>query len=424
MRTDESPSVRRRICVVTGTRAEYGLLYWLMRAIAEGPDLQLQIIATAMHLEPAFGYTVDLIRADGFTIDAEVPMQLSTDSAADVARSTGIGLSGLADAFERLQPDLVVLLGDRFETLAAAAAAALMRIPIAHIHGGEITEGAVDDALRHAVTKLAHLHFVATEEFRRRLIQLGEAPERVFVVGAPGLDNLVRMELPDRDALARHVGIDADRPFFLITYHPATLSDVDPVSCLEELLGALERFSEVTLVFTRANADAGGRAINKRLEQFVREQVGHAVLVSSLGQAFYLAALKEAEVVIGNSSSGIIEAPAANVPTVNIGQRQKGRPRAASIIDCDERRDSIAAAIRRARDPATQAAMLRGNPPYGRPRNAAASMLAELRKADLKAILHKRFHDLAYGAWHHAVSPQLGGAIIHRDAAGSGRLIG
>jgi len=387
----------RRICIVTGTRAEYGLLYWLMRSIEQEPELHLQIVATGMHLEQAFGHTVDLIRADGFTVDAEVPMQLSSDRAADIARSTGIGLSGLAGAFDRLAPDVVVLLGDRFETLAAACAAALMRIPIAHIHGGEISEGAVDDALRHAITKLAHLHFVAAEEFRRRVIQLGEAPARVFVVGAPGLDNFVRMQLPDRAALASHVALGLERPFFLITYHPATLGGSEPVSALDELLAALAHFPDTALLFTSANADSGGHAINARLEGFVADHPGRAVLVSSLGQAFYLAALKEAEVVIGNSSSGIIEAPAVNVPTVNIGPRQKGRPRAASIIDCDERRDAIAAAIRRARDPARQSAMLCGDPPYGRPKNAAAAMLRELRNADLKSILHKRFHDLSGG---------------------------
>jgi UDP-hydrolysing UDP-N-acetyl-D-glucosamine 2-epimerase len=389
--------MRRRICIVTGTRAEYGLLCRLMRAIDAAPDCELQVVATAMHLEQAFGHTVDLIRGDGFTVDGEVPMYLSGDRAADIARSTGIGLSGLADSFERLQPDIVVLLGDRFETLAAASAAALMRIPLAHIHGGEISEGAVDDALRHAITKLAHLHFVATDEFRRRVIQLGEAPDRVFVVGAPGLDNLARMDLPDRAELARHVGLDLDRALFLITYHPATLSDADPMSGVEELLAALMHFPEAALLFTSANADAGGRAINQRLERFVKEHAGRAVLVSSLGQEFYLGALKQAGVVIGNSSSGIIEAPAVNVPTVNIGIRQKGRPRAASVIDCDERRDAIVAAIRRARDPAMQSALLRGHPPYGRPKNAAATMLAELRKVDLKAILHKQFHDLPGG---------------------------
>jgi UDP-hydrolysing UDP-N-acetyl-D-glucosamine 2-epimerase len=387
----------RRICIVTGTRAEYGLLYWLMRAIDDAPDCKLQIVATAMHLERAFGHTVDLIRADGFTVDAEVPMHLSSDRPADIARSTGIGLTGLAETFARLQPDIVVLLGDRFETLAAASAAALMCIPIAHIHGGEITEGAVDDALRHAITKLAQLHFVAAAAFRRRVIQLGEAPDRVFIVGAPGLDNLVRMQLPDHTAIARRVGIALDRPFFLITYHPATLDNADPVSRVEELLAALEEFPDVAFVFTSANADAGGRAINRRIEDFVAQHPARAVLVSSLRQEFYLAALKQADVMIGNSSSGIIEAPAAKIPTVNVGIRQKGRPRAASVIDCDERRDAIAAAIRRARDPALQSTMASDDPPYGRPRNAAASIIEQLRTADLKAILRKRFHDIPAG---------------------------
>src|SRR5262245_8205190 len=215
----------RRICVVTGTRAEYGLLTWLMHAIRDDPQLELQVVATAMHLEPAFGQTVDLIRQDGFTVDAEVPTQLTSDAPVDIAKSTGLAVGGVAEAFKRLRPDIVVLLGDRFETLAAASAAALMRIPIAHIHGGEISEGAIDDVFRHAITKLSHLHFVAAEPFRERVIQMGEAPERVFTVGAPGLDNLVRLPLPRRAELSERVGLDLGRQLFLVTYHPATLDD-------------------------------------------------------------------------------------------------------------------------------------------------------------------------------------------------------
>ena len=357
---------RRRICVVTGTRAEYGLLYWLMREIAEDPDLTLQIVATAMHLEPAFGHTVDLIRSDGLTVDAEVPMELQRDDAVAIARSTGRGVTGLADAFERLQPDIVVLLGDRFETLAAATAAALMRIPVAHIHGGEISEGAIDDAMRHAITKLSHLHFVAAEEFRRRVIQMGEAPERVFAVGAPGLDNLVRRALPDRRAIAERIGLGLDRPLFLVTYHPATLDESDPVTVLEELLAALDRFPDAALVFTKANADAGGRAINARLESYVAaHQIGPCWSLRSAA-SFYLAALKEAAVVIGNSSSGIIEAPAAGTPTVNIGIRQHGRPQSASIVNSADKRDAIETAIRRALEPAMIEVLASQSPAYGR----------------------------------------------------------
>ena len=383
----------RRICIVTGTRAEYGLLYWLMQEIADAKDLTLQIVATAMHLEPAFGHTVDQIRNDGFTVDAEVPMDLAQDDAASIARATGRGVIGLADAFERLKPDVVVLLGDRFETLAAATAAALMRIPVAHIHGGEISEGAIDDAMRHAITKLSHLHFVAAEVFRGRVIQMGEAPERVFTVGAPGLDHLVRRGLPDRAAVAARVGHPLDRPLFLVTYHPATLGEADPAVDLEELLAALDRFTDAVIVFTKANADAGGRAINARLEAYVTANAGRAVLVASLGSEFYFAALKEAAVVIGNSSSGLIEAPAAGTPTVNIGIRQDGRPRSASVIDCVDQRDAIEAALRRALEPAMEQTLGSQTPAYGRAGNASRQIFERLRSTPLDGILVKRFHD-------------------------------
>ena len=384
----------RRLCIVTGTRAEYGLLYWLMRDIEDSPDLTLQVVATAMHLEPAFGRTVDRIRDDGFMIDAEVPMDLSRDDPASIARATGRGLIGLADAFERLKPDIVVLLGDRFEALAAATAGALMRIPVAHIHGGEISEGAIDDAMRHAVTKLSHLHFVASEEFRLRVIQLGESPQRVFTVGAPGLDHLARGQLPDRAAIAERVGLVLDRPLLLVTYHPATLGERDPVVDLEELLAALDRFPEAAIVFTKANADAGGRAINSRLEAWVAVNRSRAALVASLGSDMYFAALKEAAVVIGNSSSGLIEAPAAGTPTVNIGARQEGRARSASVIDCADRRDAIEAAVRRAMEPAMREVVASQMPAYGRAGNASRLILERLRSAPLKGILMKRFNDL------------------------------
>jgi UDP-hydrolysing UDP-N-acetyl-D-glucosamine 2-epimerase len=385
--------VSRRICIVTGTRAEYGLLYWLMREIAESGDLTLQIVATAMHLEPAFGYTVDQIRKDGFTVDAEVPMELSGDEPVAIARSTGRGVAGLADAFARLGPDIVVLLGDRFETLAAATAATLMRIPIAHIHGGEISEGAIDDAMRHAITKLSHAHFCAAEPFRQRVIQMGEAPEQVYAFGAPGLDHLVRNSLPDRSAVAQRIGLSLDRSLFLVTYHPATLGETSPVTGLEELLAALDRFADVAIVFTKANADAGGRAINARLESYVAANRDRTVLVASLGSDLYLAALKEAAVVIGNSSSGIIEAPAAGTPTVNVGIRQDGRLRSASIADSPEQRDAIEAAIHRALGPAMREVLATQTPAYGKAGQASRQIFERLRTMPLSGILVKRFHD-------------------------------
>jgi UDP-hydrolysing UDP-N-acetyl-D-glucosamine 2-epimerase len=385
----------RRICIVTGTRAEYGLLYWLMREIADAKDLTLQIVATAMHLEPAFGHTVDQIRQDGFTVDAEVPIDLARDDAASIARATGRGVAGIADAFEQLKPDLVVLLGDRFEILAAATAAALMRIPVAHIHGGEISEGAIDDAMRHAITKLSHLHFVAADEFRDRVIQMGETPERVFTVGAPGLDHLARRTLPDRAAVSQRVGLSLDRPLLLVTYHPATLVAGDPVADLDELLAALDRFKDAAIVFTKANADAGGRAINARLEAWVAANRDRAVLVASLGSDFYFAALKQAAAVIGNSSSGLIEAPAAGAPTVNIGARQDGRPRSASVIDCADRRDAIEAAIRRVLDGSMREVLASQTPAYGRAGSASRLIFDRLRSAPLEGLLTKRFHKVA-----------------------------
>ena len=383
----------RKICIVTGTRAEYGLLSGLMRAISHEPDLKLQVVATAMHLEPAFGHTVDLMRQDGLTIDAEVPMKLSSDAPAAIAASTGLGLIGLSKAFDRLRPDVVVLLGDRFETLAAATACALMRIPIAHIHGGEISEGAIDDAMRHAVTKLSQLHFVAAEPFRQRVIQMGEAPDRVFTVGALGIDNLHRAPLRSRAELGQYLKFNLDRPFFLVTYHPATLDDADPLLNLEELLAALDRFSEVALVFTKANADAGGRAINDRVQTYVARQPKRAVVVSSLGQEFYLTALRGAAVVIGNSSSGIIEAPAAATPAVNIGSRQDGRPQAASIVNSEERREAIEAAICKTLDPKFREMARDCDLPYGRRGDAAGVMVKLLRQADFGRLVKKKFHD-------------------------------
>ena len=383
----------RRICIVTGTRAEYGLLYWLMREIAESDDVTLQVVATAMHLEPAFGHTVDQIRKDGFKVDAEVPMGLSEDEPVAIARATGRGVTGLADALAKLAPDIVVLLGDRSETLAAATAATVLRIPIAHIHGGEISEGAIDDAMRHAITKLSHVHFCAADEFRRRVIQMGEAPEQVHAFGAPGLDHLSRQSLPDRAAVAERIGLSLDRPLFLVTYHPATLGEADPVTGLEELLAAFDRFADAAILFTKANADAGGRAINARLEGYVADKTGRAVLMSSLGSDFYLAALKEAAVVVGNSSSGIIEAPAAGTPTVNVGVRQDGRLRSASIIDAPEQRDAIEAALRRALEPAMRDVLATQTPAYGRAGQVSRQIFERLRTLPLEGILVKRFHD-------------------------------
>jgi UDP-N-acetylglucosamine 2-epimerase (non-hydrolysing)/GDP/UDP-N,N'-diacetylbacillosamine 2-epimerase (hydrolysing) len=323
----------------------------------------------------------------------EVEMLEARDSAYAMARSTGRGVIGCADAFERLRPELVVVLGDRFEILAAATAAMLMNIPIAHIHGGEITEGATDEYIRHAISKMASLHFVSTEVFRRRLIRMGEPPERVFTVGAPGLDQFRRLALPDGGEVLRELNLDPGKPFLLVTYHPATRSASEPEIAADQLLGALDRVPSHQLVFTKANADPGGRAINALLERHAGRNAGRAVLVDALGTSRYLALLRAAAAIVGNSSSGLIEAPAAGTPTVDIGARQKGRPRAASVVNCDETKDAILRALETVLHSGFRARVGGAEPPYGRPGNAAGTMVSVLLRTDPGLLRTKPFHD-------------------------------
>ncbi|TDM09560.1 MAG: UDP-N-acetylglucosamine 2-epimerase (hydrolyzing) [Ideonella sp. MAG2] len=339
---------RRKLCVVTGSRAEYGLMQRLMRLIDQDDALELQVLATGMHLSPEFGMTVRQIEADGFTVNARLEMLLSSDTAVGVTKSMGLGMIGFADEFQRLAPDVVVLLGDRFEILAAAQAAMIARIPVAHLHGGEKTEGAFDEAIRHAITKMSQWHFVAAEEYRQRVIQLGESPDRVFNVGAPGLDLLRDLDWMDREALAASLGLSLVAPLLLVTYHPATLGDRDPVDALTQLLEALEQFPQAQVVFTHPNADTGGRRLIEAIDRWVATQGERARAFASLGQRRYLSLMRLCDVVVGNSSSGLTEAPALKKATVNIGDRQKGRLKASSIIDASEDSGAIKAALARA----------------------------------------------------------------------------
>ncbi|MCS3638166.1 UDP-N-acetylglucosamine 2-epimerase [Salinibacter ruber] len=386
----------RRVCIVTGTRAEYGLLYWLMREVKEDPDLDLQIIATGMHLSPEFGLTYQEIEEDGFEIDEKVEMLTSSDTPVGIAKSMGLGTIGFADALHRLEPDVLVLLGDRYEVLAVAQAAMVARIPIAHIHGGEVTEGAVDDSIRHAVTKMAHVHFVATAPFKKRVIQLGERPGRVFNVGAPGLDYLRHLDLMDRDELESSLDFELGGPTFLITYHPATLQTRPPEESTDELLKALDQFPEARLIFTKANADADGRTINQRIERYVNEESHRAQLYSSLGQKRYLSALHHVDLVLGNSSSGLTEAPAVPVPTVNLGARQDGRPRAESVIDCREQTDEIVESIRSALSDSFRERLENVTSPYGDGR-ATPRICRHLKEITLEGLTTKSFYDLNVG---------------------------
>jgi UDP-hydrolysing UDP-N-acetyl-D-glucosamine 2-epimerase len=383
----------RRICVVTGSRAEYGLLRPLLDEIRKEPALQLQLIATGMHLSPEFGNTYRVIEEDGFDIDAKVEMLLSSDSPSAIAKSIGIGTLGFADTLARLAPDIVVLLGDRFEIFACAQAALCLRIPIAHIHGGESSEGAIDEAMRHSITKMAHLHFVSAEPYARRVIQLGEQPGRVFNVGAIGMDNIRSLPLLDKRALQKAIDFPLGGQNFLITYHPVTLKESDPREDMQTLLTALDGFPDAHLIFTLPNADAGGRVLIDMIHAYVARNPKRCAAFTSLGQLRYLSMLKLADVVIGNSSSGIIEAPVLRTPTVNIGDRQRGRLRAASVIDCSTDSDAITTAIQHALSPEFQATLAHMTHPYG-DGGTAAKIVNELKAVDLHGLLLKRFYDL------------------------------
>ncbi|MEB7451896.1 UDP-N-acetylglucosamine 2-epimerase [Lysinibacillus sphaericus] len=337
--------MKRKICIITGTRAEYGLLSNLAKKLREDQDFDLQMVATGMHLSPEFGSTYKEIENDGFFINEKIEILLSADSPTSIVKSMGLATISFADAFNRLEPDLLIILGDRFEMLAVAQTALIMRIPIAHIHGGECTFGAYDDAIRHSITKMATWHFTSTESHRKRVIQLGESPERVYNVGALGIENIVNLTLLTRQELFQTLQLDEERPMFLITYHPETNGHIHGVY---ELLKALENYPDINLVFTKSNADNGGRFINKAIQQFTLKH-NNAKIFDSLGQLKYLSAVKYADVVIGNSSSGLIEVPYLETPTVNCGNRQEGREHPNSVFNTNMDAESILISIEKAR---------------------------------------------------------------------------
>jgi UDP-N-acetylglucosamine 2-epimerase (non-hydrolysing)/GDP/UDP-N,N'-diacetylbacillosamine 2-epimerase (hydrolysing) len=363
-----------------------------MSEIDARAGLELLVIATGSHLSEAFGATAEAIEADGFAIAERVEILDDDDSARGTVRAMARAVSGIGDALDRLSPDLVVLLGDRYEILAAAQAALVLGIPVAHIAGGELTEGAFDDAIRHAVTKMSHLHFPYASEYRDRIIQLGEDPARVVDVGATGLDNFERLPLLDRPALAAELGVEwDDRPLIAVTFHPETLARQSAAEALAPLFEVLAADESLQVVITKANADTGGREINAAIDAFTAEHPERVSAFSSLGQLRYLSLLRAADVVLGNSSSGIIEAPTAGTPTVNIGARQQGRLRAPSIIDVENTAAAIRDGLDRALAPAFQASAAEGRSPYGTP-GAGKRIVDLLESADLDAVRIKRFH--------------------------------
>jgi len=386
----------RKICVVTGTRAEFGLLRWLMKEVQSTPGLELQVLATGMHLSPEFGLTYKEIEQSGFSIDAKVEMLLSADTASGVTKSMGLGLIGIADAYARLKPDLIVLLGDRFEIFAAATAALIAGIPIAHLHGGETTEGAFDEAIRHSITKMSHLHFVAAADYRRRVIQLGEQPDRVFQVGGLGVDAIQRTELMDRETLEASLDFKFGHKNLLITFHPVTLESQSSAHQMGELLAALGQLPDTHLIFTMPNADTGGRELIDMVDAFVATHP-NARAYSSLGQLRYLSCMKLVDGVVGNSSSGLAEAPSMAVGTVNIGDRQRGRLQASSVIDCVPEQKAILEAIKTLYTEDYRQTLTATVNPYGRG-GASEQIVRVLKDHPLEGILKKSFYDAGIAA--------------------------
>jgi GDP/UDP-N,N'-diacetylbacillosamine 2-epimerase (hydrolysing) len=382
----------RKICVITGTRAEYGLLFWLMKEIQSDANLELQVIVTGMHLSPEFGLTYKEIEQE-FSISKKIEMLLSSDTAIGISKSMGLAQISFAEAYAELRPDLVVVLGDRYEIFSAASAAMIARIPIAHIHGGETTEGAFDEAIRHSITKMSHLHFVATEEYRKRVVQLGEAPANVYNFGAPGLDNISNLRLLNKEELENSIGFKLNKKNLLVTFHPVTLEQNGAAEQFQQLLFALDELSNTHIIFTKANADTDGRVINSMIDNYVAVNSGRAVAFSSLGQLRYLSALQYIDAVVGNSSSGLIEAPSFKTATINIGDRQKGRIKAGSVIDCGPNRNEINSALQRLYTPEFQMSLREVKNPYGKG-GASKRIAAILRAHPLTALLKKTFFNL------------------------------
>jgi GDP/UDP-N,N'-diacetylbacillosamine 2-epimerase (hydrolysing) len=382
----------RRICVVSGSRADYGLLRWVMQGIRDDPGLELQTLVTGMHLSHEFGLTYRQIEQDGFRIDRKVEMLTSSDTPTGIAKSMGLGLIGFADALAGLRPDLLLVLGDRFEIFAAVAAALVAALPVAHLHGGETTEGAYDEAIRHSITKMSHLHFVAAEDYRRRVIQLGEQPETVHLVGGLGIDNIRRLELLERSALEASLDFELGAKNLLITFHPVTLDDARSQEQMTELLGALDDLPDTHLIFTLPNADNDGRMLIEMVEQYVAGRA-NARAYTSLGQLRYLSCIAHVDGVVGNSSSGLTEVPSLRKGTINIGDRQRGRLQASSVINCQPTRASIGAALQRLYSTAFQASLPSTLNPYG-DGGASERVLEVLRSCRLQGLTKKLFFDL------------------------------
>lgn len=385
----------RKICVVTGTRAEYGLLSRLMMIIKDSVQTQLQVIATNMHLSPKYGNTYQEIEKDGFTIDCKIPIidEKDEDNAVTTVKSMAKALSGFADAYNVLKPDMVVVLGDRYEILAAATAALIERIPIAHLHGGEVTEGAYDDAIRHSITKMSHLHFTSTEEYRNRVIQLGEQPDRAFYVGALGVENIKKFPLMGKDEIEDEIKFKLDDHTILVTYHPVTLGNHTAEQDIKEFIDALEERKDLRVFFTMPNSDTGSQAIVDAINSFVANNSDRAIAFKSLGIKRYLSVMKYAGAVVGNSSSGLLEVPSFGIPTLNIGDRQKGRMAADSVYNCETDKESILKGLDTIMSPAFRQKAKETHNPYDK-EGTAQAIFDVISTYPLDELKQKHFYNL------------------------------
>jgi GDP/UDP-N,N'-diacetylbacillosamine 2-epimerase (hydrolysing) len=385
--------MNKKICVITGTRAEYGLLYWTLKQIQEAQDFDLQLCVTGMHLAPEFGLTYQQIEKDGFFINEKIEILLSSDTSVGVSKSIGLGVIGFSEAFQRLKPDMILMLGDRFEIFSAAAAAMVCKIPIAHCHGGEATEGLIDESIRHSITKMSQLHFTSTEEYRNRVIQLGENPNRVFNVGALGIENINQLQLMDKSATENSINFKIAKNNILVTFHPVTLEDATAENQFLELLEAIDSLQDTYIIFTKPNADTDGRIIISLIDQYVATHSNKSVAFISLGQLRYLSLLQHVDMVVGNSSSGLIEVPSFKIPTINIGDRQRGRLKSKSVIDCEPTKDSIIKAFEVAKSTSFKKSLDSLENLYGTG-NSSYKIMTVLRNIDIKGILKKKFYNL------------------------------
>lgn len=385
---------KRKVCVITGTRAEYGLLYWLIKEIESDQELALQLIVTGMHLSPQFGLTYKEIEKE-FKINKKIDILSSSDTDKDISKSMGLAQISFAETFEELRPDIIVVLGDRYEIFSAVAAGMIARIPIAHIHGGESSEGAIDEAIRHSITKMSHLHFTASEEYKNRVIQLGEDPERVFNVGGMGIENINRLELLSKDELEKSLNFKLNKKNILITFHPVTLENKTSETQFKELLDAVDELDDTNIIVTKSNSDSGGKIINKMIDDYVVQNNHKSVGFASLGQLRYLSAMQYIDAIVGNSSSGLIEAPSFKIGTINIGDRQKGRIKADSVIDCLPNKESIRNAFNILYSNKFQSGLKTIQNPYDQG-NSSKNVIKALKTDLLDNVLKKSFYNLNF----------------------------